>query len=191
MNRKNLWILILLIVGICGIVVVEGIIKPKARQMEMQYEAEQKSPYTHDISRTLKYRNKYMGNAGNIANLNYSLPYHDLNQSFQLYPDDLTVELKYNVQSEQLEEKKLQEMLLYVPTANFVMIDNLQALRMTFEDAVYTIERKEVEKWYGEEGSLVTLQNIQSWRELVQEKMKDNQFIQQFNDQLVTREAVK
>lgn len=191
MNKKNVWILILIIVGIGGIVAVEGYIKPQAREQEARYEAEQKSPYTHDIARSLKYRNKYMGNAANIGNLNSSLPYSDMNNTFQLYPDDLTAELKYKGSSAELETTKLEEMILYVSTANFVMIDNLQALRLKFEDAVFTIQRKDVEEWYGGEGSLATLQNIRNWRELVQDKMKDRKFIQQFYDQLVKREAVK
>ncbi|SMF75696.1 protein of unknown function [Paenibacillus uliginis N3/975] len=191
MSKKNIWILILLIIGIGGIIAIEGYAKPKAREQAAQYEAEQKSPYTHDISRSLKFRSKYMGNAGNIINLNNSLPYSDMNNTFQLYPDELTAELKYKVLSAELETAKLQEMLLYVATANFVMIDNLQALRLTFEDAVFTIQRKTVEEWYGGEGSLVLLQNKQNWRELVQDKMKDREFTQKFNDQLVKREAVQ
>lgn len=60
MSKKNIWILILLIIGIGGIIAIEGYAKPKAREQAAQYEAEQKSPYTHDISRSLKFRSKYM-----------------------------------------------------------------------------------------------------------------------------------
>lgn len=191
MNKKNIWILVLLIIGITGIVAVEGYAKPKAREQAVQYEAEQKSPYTHDISRSLKFKSKYMGDASNLSNLNYSLPFNELDRTFQLFPDDLTAELKYKDSSSKLDAAKLEEMLVYNTTANFVMIDNLQALQFTFEDTAFSIQRKAVEEWYGGEDKLALLQNEQQWREVVQNKMKDREYIQKFNDQLVKRGNIK
>lgn len=191
MNKKNIWILILLIIGISGIVAVEGYVKPIAREQEARYEADQRNPYTHDISRSLQFKSKYMGDAGNLINLNNSLPYNELNRTYQLYPDELTAELKYQASSGDMDAVKLKEMLIYNTTANFVMIDNLQVLRLTFEDTAFTVHRKALEKWYGGEGSLRPLQNEKQWHEVVQVKMKDTAYIQKFNDQLVKQDTSK
>ena len=191
MNKKNIWILVLLIIGITGIVAVEGYAKPKAREQAARYEAEQKSPYTHDISRSMKFKSKYMGDASNLSNLNYSLPFNELDRTFQLFPDDLTAELKYKDSSSKLGAAQLEEMLVYNTTANFVMIDNLQTMQFTFEDTAFSIQRKAVEEWYGGEDKLALLQNEQQWREVVQYKIKDREYIQKFNVQLVKRENVK
>ena len=132
-----------------------------------------------------------MGDASNLSNLNYSLPFNELDRTFQLFPDDLTAELKYEDSSSKLDSAKLEEMLVYNTTAHFVMIDNLQVLQLTFEDTAFSIQRKAVEEWYGGEDKLALLQNEQQWREVVQNKMKDREYVQKFNDQLVKRENVK
>lgn len=191
MNKKNIWILILLIIGISGIVAVEGYAKPKVREQEARYAAEQQNPYTHDISRTLQFKSKYMGDAGNLMNLNNSLPFNELNRTYQLYPDELTAELKFPTSSVYVDAAKLKEMLVYNTTANFAMIDNLQVLRLTFEDITFTIHRKAVEEWYGGEDSLRPLQNEKQWHEVVQTKMKDNAYIEQFNEQLVEKNFIE
>lgn len=187
MNKKNIWILILLIIGISGIVAVEGYAKPKAREQEARYAAEQQNPYTHDISRSLQFKSKYMGDAGNLIKLNDTLPFNELNRTYQLYPDELTAELKFQASSVDMDAAKLKEMLVYNTTANFVMIDNLQVLRLTFEDITFTIHRKAVEEWYGGEDSLRPMQNEKQWYEVVQMKMKDNAYIEEFNEQLVEK----
>ncbi|KKO53666.1 DUF4825 domain-containing protein [Paenibacillus sp. DMB20] len=185
MNKKNMWIVMLLIVGVCGFAYFEGYAKPKAREQEARYEAEQKDPRTHDISVTAEYRNEYMGNAGNLSNLNHTLPYGGHGLTFQLYPDELTAELKFKTSAKEWEPAKLKTMLMYNSTANFVFIDNLQKLRMTFSDAEYTIERKKAEEWYGEAERLSALRDGQRWKEDVQGRVNDPAAVDAFYDQVV------
>ena len=190
MNKTNMWIVLLLVAGICGFAYIEGYAKPIAKEKEARYEAEQKDPRTHDISRTAKYRNGYMGDATNLSNLNHTLPYDGHGMTFQLYPDELTAELKFKVSSKEWEPAKLKAMLMYNSTANFVFIDNLQKLRMTFSDAEYTIERKKAEEWYGEAERLSALRDGQRWKEDVQGRVDDPAAVDAFYDQVVEVKGV-
>ena len=74
MRKLNILIIALLVVGICGLALVEGYIRPEMRRREQQYLSEQRDPLTHDFSRLLEFRSRYMGDASNLANLNYNLP---------------------------------------------------------------------------------------------------------------------
>ncbi|WP_405155441.1 hypothetical protein [Paenibacillus sp. FSL K6-0108] len=50
MTGKNKWIIALVILGICGVVVVEGVVNPRIAAKQTQYEAEQQDPLTHDFA---------------------------------------------------------------------------------------------------------------------------------------------
>ncbi|MEK3782753.1 hypothetical protein [Paenibacillus sp. FSL R5-0810] len=58
MSRKNVWIVVLLIIGISGLIALEGFIKPRANAQAVRYEAEQNDPLTHDIRQSIPYLNK-------------------------------------------------------------------------------------------------------------------------------------
>lgn len=188
MSRKNWLIIMLLLIGIGSIVAVEGFIKPRAHEQAIQYEAEQNDPLTHDIRRSLEFASPYMGNASNLMNLNASLPMRDIGRTFQLYPEQLTAELRFQVRAGDLQEEKLKQLLVYNSTANFVMIDNLQKLILTFEDQVFTIRRDEVESWYGSQVPLASLRDVGTWKKEVQARLDDSNYVSEYVDNLVERE---
>ncbi|KOP66934.1 hypothetical protein AMS62_18080 [Bacillus sp. FJAT-18019] len=188
MSRRNWLIIMLCLIGIGSIVAVEGFIKPRAQEQAIQYEAEQNDPLTHDIRKSLEFASPYMGNASNLINLNASLPMRDIGRTFQLYPEQLTVELRFQARAGDLQEEKLKQLLVYNSTANFVMIDNLEKLIFTFEDQVFTIRRDEVESWYGSKVSLASLRDAATWEKEVQSRLGDSNYVSEYVDSLVKRE---
>ncbi|MFB4326108.1 MULTISPECIES: DUF4825 domain-containing protein [Paenibacillus] len=185
MSRKNWLIVVLLLIGIGGMVALEGYIKPKAHEQAVQYEAEQNDPLTHDIRNSLKFASPYMGNAGNLINLNASLPMRDIERTFQLYPEELTAELRFKSRVGDLKEDMLKQTLVYNSTANFAMIDNLDTLIFKFEDRSFTIRRDEVEAWYGIGTGLASLREAVTWEKEVQARLHDNKYVSEYVDNLI------
>ncbi|MEK4114907.1 DUF4825 domain-containing protein [Paenibacillus sp. FSL W8-0919] len=180
MSRKNVWIVVLLIIGISGLIALEGFIKPRANAQAVRYEAEQNDPLTHDIRQSIPYLNKYMGNAVNFANLNASLPFRSIGRTIQMYPDRLTAEILYQARAGELAPDKLNAFFMYNSTANFALIDNLEELIFTFEDQSFTIRRDEVETWYREVGSVALLRDADLWRAHVQSRIADEDQVTDF-----------
>lgn len=190
MSKKNGLIVILLLIGVAGMAALEGFIKPQADEQAVQYEAEQNDPLTHDIRNSLSFASPYMGNAGNLINLNASLPMRDIERTFQLYPEELTAELRFRARAGDLQEKKLKQLLVYNSTANFAMIDNLEKLIFAFEDQTFTIRRAEVESWFGDQVSLASLRDAGTWEEEVQSRLDDMKFVGDYVENLVERKLL-
>ncbi|MFM1653310.1 DUF4825 domain-containing protein [Brevibacillus sp. B_LB10_24] len=187
MRKRNLLIIALFITGALGMTIVEAQIKPEMERQQEQYRLDQLNPLTHDFQSVLPYKNKYMGNAGNLINLNYHLPLGDIVASFQLYPEELTAEVFYDRKAADLDEKRLKQALLYNSTANFVLIDNLQALKLSFNGTSYTITREAVEKWYGDR--FKELQDNETWKKEVQGPLADPAYARRFYEQNVAVES--
>lgn len=75
----------LFLVGAISLTMVEGYLKPEAEAKEEQYRMEQRNPLTHDFENVLPYKHKYMGDAGNLGNLNYHLPLSDIPKTFSFF----------------------------------------------------------------------------------------------------------
>ncbi len=178
MRKLNILIIALLVVGICGLALVEGYIRSEMSRREQQYLSEQRDPLTHDFSRLLEFRSRYMGDASNLANLNYNLPLSDLQRKFQLHPEALTAEIKYQDSPTGIEAELFDRALVYNATANFVLIDNLETLILNFEHDSYTISRRAVESWYGVD--LASLQSEARWADKVQRPLSDRAYVNSF-----------
>lgn len=186
-KRLNIWIVMILAAGVLGFAYIEGYAKPKKEEKGIQYEEAQKNPQTHDIRRTARYKNKYMGNASNLGGLNGTLPYDGRTYTFRLDPDQLKAELIFD-EPLNLAEKEagvFRQKLLYNSTANFVYIDNLQTLQLSFPDAVFTVKRSKVSNWFGGDERLAGLQDAGQWKEEVQQKLSDPTFADKFYEQTV------
>ena len=187
MSRKNWLIVALLLVGVAGMAALEGVIKPRANEQAVQYEAAQNDPLTHDIRNSLGFASPYLGNAGNLINLNASLPMRDIGRTFQLYPEELTAKLRFQARAGDLQEEKLKQLLVYNSTANFAMIDNLQKLIFVFEDQAFTIRRDEVESWYGSQVTLASLRDAGTWEKEVQSRLDDMKYVGDYVENLIER----
>ena len=182
MKTINMLIALLIVVGILGLSLVEGYIKPGREKQEQQYLLEQKDPLTHDFSRALQYRNQYMGNASNLSNLNASLPLDDIERSIQLYPEILTAEIFFQEAAIFIDRDLLKRSLIYNVTANFVLIDNLEVLSLHFQGETYTANRESIAQWYGMEPE--ALQDAKRWKKEVQDKLKERSYVERFMEEV-------
>ncbi len=178
MRKRSILIIVLLVVGILGLALVEGYIKPQMKAREERYILEQADPLTHDFGRLLKFKSPYMGDASNLANLNSNLPLGEIPRRFQLYPDSLMAEIYYQATPEEIGKGLFERALVYTATANFVLIDNLDALVLNFVGASYTISRYALESFYGLE--LSVLQDKTKWAEIVQCPLEDRSYVKSF-----------
>lgn len=189
MKRANFWIVLLLLIGLAGYVTVEGYVLPKQQQKEAEYQEAQADPVTHDFTQLLPYKGKYMGNASTVSNLNYRLPLNEFIAGYQLYPDELTAEIKFQARSLEIDQELLPVALMYNSIANFVLIDNLEVLHFTFDNTKYIIAREKVEKWLGIQ--LETLQEPEEWEQHVRSKVKDEKLVDQFmKDNVILQDEV-
>lgn len=189
MKKINLIIIILILAGMIGTTYVEAYVKPQMNKDKEQYAENQQDPEKHDFKAIIKYSNKYMGNASNIINLNYNLPLGNIQKTFQLVPDKLTVEINYEKDSSKIDQKTLSEALIYNSTANFVLIDNLQVIKFNFKEASYTISRDSVENWY--DVKLSNLKNEAAWEKNVQNKLNNESYVDSFISKNVAKENIK
>ncbi|MBP1157383.1 MULTISPECIES: DUF4825 domain-containing protein [unclassified Paenibacillus] len=183
MKARNKFIMGLIVVGIALFGMVQGIIIPQIAQNEQQYAAAQQDPLTHDFENILKYKNKYMGNAGNVSNLFRSLPLNNVDRSFQLYPDTYTVQVNYKESIGDIGEDQLDRGLIYNSTAAFALIDNLEAIHFHFSGASAKVLRSDVERWYGVKAS--TLAEQGNWRNRVQSKLVDEEYVRQCKEAIL------
>lgn len=183
MTTKTKWILALLIVGLIGFAAIEGWVKPHFEQEELVYQQEQQSPLTHDFSRVLPYQHPYMGNAGNLSNLNIRLPLFDqLTFTFQLYPEEFHAMLIFEKDLDNLDSILRDQAFMYNATANFALIDNLQRLTLQFPDQEYSFSRDQVIAWYGGI-ELSSLQEEERWDQAVRAQLNDEEKVLQFIEQ--------
>lgn len=178
MKKRNILIILLLAVGILGLALVEGYIKPRMKAQEERYIAEQADTLTHDFGRLLKFKSPYMGDASNLANLNANLPLGEIPRRFQLHPDSLMAEIYYQATPTEFGEGLFEQALIYAATANFVLIGNLDTLVLNYQGISYAISRCVLEGHYGLD--LSALQNEEKWTEMVQRPLKDRSYVKSF-----------
>lgn len=193
MKNKNRLIIGLLIVGIALFSIVQFVIVPQYNAKAEQYLSEQLEATTHDINYILPYKNEYMGNNSNMANLFLHLPLATSKMKFQLFPDSFTIQVDYedtllNVGKEsaahkslaasgskdelnQIYENEVEKSLIYNSTAAFALIDNLEHIIYHFSDVSYKVDRDEVEVLYNEFAKIL---NEANWKSEVQNPLKDS-----------------
>ncbi len=136
------------------------------------------SPAEHDFGTVLKYKNKYMGNASNLINLNQKLPLGDVSKTFQLYPEDRIAELNFKETPVNMDDREFQQAMLYSFTANFVLIDNLDGMRWNLEGRSYYADRSSIEQWFDK--PLSALQDPPEWQRQVADRLSDDEWVERF-----------
>ncbi|MCB2307750.1 DUF4825 domain-containing protein [Clostridium estertheticum] len=178
MKTRNNIIIGLAIMGIVLFGLVQFIVIPRNNQKNNQYMMQQQNPITHDINSVTKYRNKSMGNSSNIINLFHKLPLSNIKMSFELFPNKLTAEVKYNDTIANINENKVNKALIYNSTVAFALIENLQVINYNFTGSAYKVSRLDVEKWYGRD--LPGLLKKEEWKSKVQDKLEENKYVNDF-----------
>jgi len=165
----------LLVLGIVVFAAIQFIVIPHNNAERNKYLAAQQEPSTHDLSSILKYKNKYMGNASNDANLFYHLPLSNVGMNFELFSDNLELEVNYKDMVWNIGEEKVKSSLLYNSTAAFALIDNLKVIDYNFSGASYQVKRADIESLYSDFSNILKKEN---WQNHVQSKMNDRQYIE-------------
>ncbi len=174
MKNKNRLIISLLTIGIALFAVVQFVVIPHNQTEQQKYLSAQQEPATHDLNTVLKYKNKYMGNASNDANLFNHLPLSTTGMNFQLFSDKLDLEVNYKDTVWNIGEEKVKRSLLYNSTAAFALIDNLQVIDYNFLDTSYQVKRNDIEALYS---NFPDILNSKKWDSLVRVKMNDSQYV--------------
>lgn len=175
MKNRNKLIIGLIAVGVALFIIVQFAVIPHNNAEKAKYIAAQKEPATHDFGAVLKYKNKYMGNASNDANLFYNLPLGDVGMNFELFPKKLELEVNYKDTVFDVGEKKVKKCLLYNSAAAFALIDNLQIITYNFPGSSYQVKRKDIESLFPDFSKVL---NGDNWHTNVQIKLKDKGFVQ-------------
>lgn len=175
----------------CGVllVIIRGDIAPGAVQSGQQEVPKDPDPLTQGFESISEHKSRYMGDASNLTGLFYKLPLSDLDMSFKLYPETLTAEVDYKTAIHEVDEDILNTALVYNATAAFSLIENLEAVIFNFQGGSFRIFRKDVEDWYGVD--LKALAEEAPWREKVQGRLKDKDYIKDFLKAIVAYEGRK
>lgn len=136
------------------------------------------SALAHDWSSVLAYASPYMGDASNLMNLNNHLPLGGLARTYQLDSDERGAEIQFKEVLTDGDEQEFNRAVMYVSTANFVLIGNLQQLRLNYDGYSYDVRREEVEQWYGI--ALEELRQPEVWERLVRAKLIDPSAVDDF-----------
>lgn len=186
MRKRNILIISLLIVGILAFSIVNFVIVPKQQQEKQAYQMQQLNPLTHDIDYIMEYKNKYMGNASNLANLYLHLPLADVDRDFELESEELTLIVNYKETAARIGEVKLKTSLIYNATASFALIDNLQIITYNFTGSSYNVARSDVTALYDDFGNIT---KNTTWKKEVQHKLTDEEYVLQMFSKLFSEQV--
>lgn len=187
-NRKAIWIVLLLAVGISGIAVMEGVVNPALEEKAARHREAQRNPLTHDFATVLGYHSKYMGDISNLAELNNHLPLGFAPRTYELRPEERTAEIHFEGTEAASDERTWKQNVLYHAAANFSLIDNLRQLEFYLGDSKYTVTRSGVETWHG--GELSALRDEETWKREVKSRLSNDNEVDAFYKQYVIVEPI-
>lgn len=179
---RNKIILALVLIGVVLFMAIQIVIIPQNEAQSEQYQLAQRSPLTHDLESILPYKNKYMGATSNLVMFNH-LPLSDLKRTFQLRPEKFTIEIHYEEKTTDIEAKLFEQAMLYNSVAAFALVDNLQTVEYRFSDTTVVAKRVAIQGLFGED--LASLLTKEKWRTGVQDKLRDDQFVEEGMKKLI------
>lgn len=176
-KRRNLVIIVLLIIGVAALCVVEFGLKPNIRYQQQQYALAQLNPQTNDFNNIVKFKNPYVGNNGDDVNLNANLPLANVPHAFSIDSTTRELDVRYTKSERDLgmAMSQFEASLVYNATANFALIDNLNEITLAFPDVSYHVTRAQALSWYGIAPS--KLANKSSWKRDVQSKLSNVKYV--------------
>ncbi|KLH96897.1 DUF4825 domain-containing protein [Brevibacillus formosus] len=182
-SLRNKIILALVLIGVVLFMVIQIVIIPENEAQSEQYQLAQQSPLTHDLESILPYKNKYMGATSNLVMFNH-LPLDQLKRTFQLRPEKFTIEIHYEDKTTDVEAKLFKQAMLYNSVSAFALVDNLQTIEYRFSDTTIVATRVAIQGLFGED--LASLLTKEKWRAGVQDKLRDDQFVEEGMKKIVS-----
>ncbi|WP_208560387.1 DUF4825 domain-containing protein [Marinilactibacillus kalidii] len=174
----------LFLIGLIVFIGIQLIFLPNRYEAEERYAQEQMNPLTQDFNYINEYESEYMGDNSNTINLFRNLPMTQNDMTFQLYPEELKIEVHYPTtlnEAAQLEigydenEKDSYRALLYNATAGFALIKNVEQLTFIFEDKIIDFERSDIETLYTDLDWLI---DENTWISEVQQPLENDQYVE-------------
>lgn len=177
MNKNKIIICLLAAAVILFCVIQFGMI-PANQARQAEYAKNQTDALTHDISAIEDFKNPYVGNASNTANLFYSLPLGNVSMEFQIDSETCALTVHYQDTVEKIGEEKVRRDLIYNSAAAMAAVDNLSAITYEFSGDSYSFDREQMETVLG--APLSELLDQEAWSENVQSRLSSTEFVKQF-----------
>lgn len=152
-------------------------------------------PNVSDISRLLKYKNKYLGNNSNTINLYYSLPLSKYGFTTELDSTNLGIIINYNNSEFYINEDSddnlfVKKSILYNAISTFVLIDNVEYIIYNFSGTSYKFNKNDMIESYDDYAKIFNKNDIDenNFRKYVNEKILDNDFVEKTFEKLIEKQ---
>lgn len=178
MKTKNKLIISLITFAVILFCVISFFIIPGNERRQNEYETKQQDSLTHNVTVIQNFKNSILGDAPNISNLFTLLPLGDVNKKFQIDYEKNRLIVNYLDTVDSIGEEKVGRDLVYNTVAAMATIDNLSTIVYHFSGNEFSFTRTQIERVFGT--NLSGLLNEKDWKEKVQCKMGDENFIKQF-----------
>ena len=136
------------------------------------------------IDNILKYQNKYVGDNSNTGNLINNLPLSEYGYVFEIDSNNLGLTIDYHITDWYINDGMyLEKSLIYNSVSIFALIENVEYIEYNFSGSSYKITRQTVEDNYPNYSTIVLNGKIdkEKFNELVENKMDDNEFVEQLS----------
>jgi len=152
-------------------------------------------PSKSDISRLLRYKNKYLGHNSNMSNLINNLPMGAYRFNLELDSEKLGIKINYInseafINEDSKDEFFVKRSIIYNSITSFILIDNLEYISFNFSETSYTINKSTTIKEYQNYDRLIISSKIDvmNFKEYVDSKMKDNDFVNDTFSKIIVNE---
>lgn len=178
MKKKNRIIITLLAIAVILFCTICFFIIPTMEKKQAAYEFNQQDALTHDITVIENYKTPYLGNAVNVSELFEQLPLNNVKKKYKIDSEKYTLTVIYLDTVWDIGEQKVRQDLVYNAVAAMASIDNLSMVIYAFPEYSFSFTREQIEETFG--NSLSSLLDKELWKEKVQDKIADKDFLKQF-----------
>lgn len=136
-------------------------------------------PFNRSISgidNIIKYKNKYIGNNSNTANLVKSLPLSEYGSVIEIDSKNLGLTIDYHITDWYInEDMYLEKSLIYNAASIFMLIDNVESIKYNFSGKTYYVDRNTFTKVYPQYKKI----NKDTFNKYVESMINDISFIKE------------
>lgn len=178
MKKKNKIIIALIAIAVIMFCTICFFIIPNMERNQAIYNSNQQDALTHDITAIEDYRTRYLGNAANVSGLFEQLPLSNVEKKYQIDSEKCSLTISYLDTVWNIGEQKVYQDLLYNAIAAMASIDNLSLITYAFPEYSFSFTRAEMEEVF--DNDLSSLLDEKIWKEKVQDRIADKDFLEQF-----------
>lgn len=178
MKKRNKIIIALIAIAVIMFCTICFFIIPNMERNQAIYNSNQQDALTHDITAIEDYRTRYLGNAANVSGLFEQLPLSNVEKKYQIDSEKCSLTISYLDTVWNIGEQKVYQDLLYNVIAAMASIDNLSSITYAFPEYSFSFTRAEMEEVF--DNDLSSLLDEKIWKEKVQDRIADKDFLEQF-----------